>query len=153
MKVYIMKALSFFLIFFSLIFFTACDGPSLGGKVKKEYFTGGKLRSEFIMTDSTGRNGQLKKYGYEGHLTSVVNIKNGVKNSTEVWYDKEGRVILKVPYNNGEKEGMEYAFYPNGEVMIATTYQSNVRHGKAAAYKQDGTVQRQVMFKNGRLIN
>ena len=150
-----MKALSLFLVLFSLFFFTACEGPSVGGKgkVKKEYYTGGKIRSEFIMTDSSGHNGLLKKYGYESHLTSTVNIRNGVKHGTETWYDNKGRVIQKVPYINGEKHGVQTGHYPNGDVMMSITYQSNVAHGKATKYNQDGTINQQVVYRNGRIVN
>ncbi len=148
-----MKALSLFLVLFSLIFFTACEEPSLGSKVKKEYYTGGKVRSEFIMTDSTKQNGQLKKYGYEGHLTSTVQMKNGVKNGTETWYDKRGRIIRTVPYNNGRIHGTIKEFYPNGEVLASIPYQSGMKNGQAFSYNKDGSAHRKVIFKNGRMIN
>jgi len=148
-----MKASSLFLVLFSVIFFTACEGPSLGGKVEKEYYTGGKVRSEFIMSDSTGQNGELKKYGYEGHLTSLVSISNGVKNGMEVWYDQKGRVIRNVPYVNGRIDGTLKEFYPNGDIMATLPYQSGMRNGKAFSYNKDGSVHRKVIFKNGRMIN
>jgi len=148
-----MKALSLFLVLFSLFFFTACKEPGLGGKVKKEYFTGGKLQSEFIMTDSTGQNGQLKKYGYEGRLTSVVNIKNGVRDGMEIWYDTKGRVIRNVPYINGRIDGTLKEFYPDGEVLATIPYQSGVKNGQAFSYNKNGSVYRKVIFENGRMIN
>ncbi|MEA3434164.1 MAG: hypothetical protein U9R13_06240 [Campylobacterota bacterium] len=148
-----MKALSLFFILFSLLFFTACEGPSLGGKVKKEYFTGGKIKSEFIMTDSTEQNGQLKKYGYEGHLTSVVNIRNGVKTGMEVMYDSQGRVIRKIPYDSGRIHGSMKDFYPNGDTMATIPYQYGTRNGTAYSYYADGRVARKVKFRNGKMIN
>lgn len=149
-----MKALSLFFVLFSLIFFTACEGPSLGGgKVKKEYFTGGKLKSEFIMTDSTEQNGQLKKYGYEGHLTSVVDIRDGVRDGMEVWYDTKGRIIRNVPYVNGRIHGTLKEFYANGDVLATIPYQSGIKTGEAFSYNKDGSVHRKVIFKNGRMIN
>ena len=148
-----MKALSLFLILFSLLFFTACEGPSLGGKVKKEYFTGGKIKSEFIMTDSTEQNGQLKKYGYAGHLTSVVTIRNGVKSGMEVMYDSQGRVIRNIPYDNGRIHGTLRDFYPNGDTMATIPYQYGIRNGTAYSYYADGRVARKVQFRNGRLVN
>ena len=148
-----MKVSSFFLVLFSLLFFTACEGPSLGKKVEKEYYTGGKVRSEFIMSDSTGQNGQLKKYGYEGHLTSVVNMRNGVKDGTEVWYDTRKRVIRNVPYVNGRIDGILKEYYPNGDIMATIPYQSGMRNGQAFSYNKDGSVYRKVIFKNGRMIN
>jgi len=152
---FFMKTVSLFLILFSLIFFTACEGPNVGGKgkVKKEYFTGGKIRSEFFMTDSTGQNGLLKKYGYEGHLTSTVNITNGVRNGMETWYDNKGRVIMKVPYVNGRKHGIQKGFYPNGDVMIYYNYKSGLKHGPAYAYRKDGSLHKSVIYRNDRLSN
>ena len=74
-----MKKLSLFLSIFVLLFLSACQEPGLSGKtVKKEYYTGGKLRSEFIMNDDSGQNGLRKEYGYDGHVISTVHIRNGV---------------------------------------------------------------------------
>ena len=148
-----MKISSFFLVLFSLLFFTACEGPSLGKKVEKEYYTGGKVRSEFIMTDSAGQHGELKKYGYDGHVTSVVNISNGVKDGMEIWYDSKHRVIRNIPYVNGKIHGTLKELYPNGDVMATVPYQSGMRNGQAFSYNKDGSVYRKVLFKNGRMTN
>jgi antitoxin component YwqK of YwqJK toxin-antitoxin module len=153
-----MKTLSFFLaLFLSLFFMTGCSSSSLpnpfGAKVKKEYFTGGKLRSEFIMEKGSEQNGVLKKYGYDGRITSVAHIKNGVNDGMETWYDKKGRILMKVPYVNGKKDGIQKAFYPNGDVMVATTYQNGIKHGKAVAYNKDGSIHRQAMFQRGNILN
>ncbi len=148
-----MKALSLFSVLFSLIFFTACEGPHLGGKVKKEYYTGGKVSSEFIMTDSSGQNGKLKKYGYEGHLTSSVNIQNGVKNGSETMYDSRGRVISKTPYINGRIHGAKKDFYPNGDTLGIIPYRHGMKEGTAFSYNKDGSVHRKVEFKNNKMVN
>jgi len=149
-----MTRISFFLSIFIFIFFTACSTPDLSDKkVKKEYFTGGQIRSEFIMDDDSGRNGLLKKYGYEGYLTSTAQIRNGMKNGIETWYDKQGRVLMRVPYVNGKKEGIQKAYYPNGDIMISTTYQDGMRHGEAITYKQDGSIYKQVFFENDKMTD
>ena len=148
-----MKAFSLFPLLFSLIFFTACEGPGLGGKVEKTYFTGGKIKTEFIMSDSTGHNGQLKKYGYEGHVTSVVNIQNGVKNGTEVMYDSRGRIISNIPYVNGRIHGTKKDFYPNGDVLGSIPYRYGMKEGIAYSFNRDGTVYKKVKFQNDRLVN
>ncbi|WP_295420506.1 hypothetical protein [Sulfurovum sp.] len=152
-----MKKLSMFLSLLLMVFVTGCSTPDLsssfGKKVKKEYFTGGKIRSEFIMSDNSGQNGLLKKYGYDGHLTSIAHIKNGVNDGEETWFDKQGRVLMKVPYVNGKKHGVQEAYYPNGDVMISTTYVNGVKHGKAVAYNKDGSIHRQVTFRNGKIVD
>lgn len=148
-----MKQFTFYFLLFTLLTFTACEGPSLGGKVKKEYYTGGKVSSEFTMTDKTGLNGELKKYGYEGHLTSVVTISNGVKSGIEIWYDSVGRVIRKVPYNKGRVHGTLKELYPNGTIMATIPYKYSIKEGTAYSYNKDGSVHKKVIFKNGRIIN
>ncbi len=151
-----MQKLSFFLSLFVLLFLSACSTPSLpfvGSKVKKEYFTGGQLRSEFIMSDNTGQNGLLKKYGYNGKLNSTVQIERGMKNGMETLFDQKDRVLKKTPYVNSKKEGVLEAYYPNGELMATITYHNNLKHGKAIKYNKDGSINQQVQFHNGQLAN
>ena len=149
-----MSKLSFFLSIFALFFLSACTSPSLLGKtVKKEYFTGGKIRSEFIMDDSTGKDGVLKQYGYTGNMTSSVTIRNGVKHGIETGYDDYGRVLWKLNYINGNQEGIQKAFYPNGDIMITYTYVNGAKNGPAQTYNIDGSVNKRVMYRNDKLIN
>jgi len=167
-----MKRLSFFLTILVLFLLSACSSPRVpetlknipspiptaipnlfGSNVKKEYFTGGKLRSEFIMSDKSGQNGLLKKYGYNGRLTSTVNIAHGVKNGTETLFDEKGRILKKTPYSNGRRQGVLEAYYPNGDIMAQITYVNNIRHGKAVKYNKDRSINQQATFHNGRLSN
>ena len=148
------KRLSILLAVFGFIFFTGCESPSLiGKKVEKKYFTGGGLRSEFIWSDKTGRNGTLKEYGYEGHQISTVNITNGVKNGVQTLFDEKGRVIRQIPYINGKIHGIDKSFYPNGDRMITYTYQNGLRDGYAYSYYPDGTVHKKAIYRRGRLAN
>lgn len=148
-----MKTLSFFLTLSLLFFFTGCSTPNFGKKVKKEYYTGGKIRSEFFMTDNSEQNGLLKKYGYEGHLTSVANIRNGVNNGVETLYDTKGRVLQTVTYINGKKHGIQKSYYPNGDVMIAIAYQNDMRNGEAFMYRRDGSIDKRATFRHDKMIN
>ena len=143
----------FIISLFILFFLTACDSPSFGKKVEKEYYTGGQLRTEFIWSDSTGRNGIKRTYGYEGHLTSSVNITNGVRNGIMTMYDKKGRVIRQTPYVNGKIHGIDKSFYPNGDQMITFTYQNGMKNGYAYTYYPSGKVCRKAKFRNNRVVN
>ncbi len=149
-----MKKLSLILATFLLLFFTACSSPSFGGKeVKKEYFTNGQIRTEFIMDDKTGKNGLLKKYGYNGELTSTVHILNGVKNGTETWYDVKQREIRKVPYVNGTIHGTMTELYENGDTMVTIPFKYGKKDGVAYAYNRDGSVFKKVTYRNGKITN
>jgi len=149
-----MKKLSFLLSIFILLSFTGCDSPSLSGKkVKKEYFTGGQIRTEFIMDDDTERNGLLKRYGYNGHVTSTVPIRNGVKHGIETGFDDKKRIIWKLSFVNGKQQGTQYAYYPNGDVMVSYTYANGRKHGLAQTYNKDGSVNKRVMYRHGKMSN
>jgi len=149
-----MKQTFFAFFLLSSLFFTACDSPNLyGKKVKKEYFQGGGIRTEFIMDDDTEQNGILKTYGYEGRVTSVVQFHHGVRDGIETGYDKKKRVIWKSKYVNGLQHGVSKAFYPNGDTMISYTYKKGVREGWAYTYRKNGDIDRKVLFHNGKIIN
>jgi len=141
------------LVLFSLTFFNGCDGPSLGGKVKKEYFPNGQVLSEFYMDDNTGQNGLLKRYGPDEKLTSTVTIRNGVKSGVETLYDPEGRVLTTIPYVNGKKHGQVKLYYPNGDIAVSMSYRNGVLHGDAYKYSVDGRVLEHRIYRNGRIIN
>ena len=121
---------------------------SLGEKVKREYFTNGKLRSEFIMFDNTGLNGVKKVYGLDGKLISISPIKNGVKHGVEKWFDKQGRLLMSIPYENGRKHGVQTIYYENGEPLITYTYVRGFKHGPSVVYNKNGTIAKRVLFQN-----
>lgn len=149
-----MKKLSLLLSIFLLLSLTGCDTPSLSGKkVKKEYFTGGQIRSEFVMDDDTEQNGLLKKYGYNGNITSTVTIHNGVKDGIEIWYDSKHRPVRRVPYANGRIDGTFTDLYPNGDTLATIEFANGIKNGMATSFKKDGSVYRQVMYKNGKIGN
>jgi antitoxin component YwqK of YwqJK toxin-antitoxin module len=147
------QKLVFLLSLFVLFFLTACDTPSLGKKVEKTYYTGGQLRSEFAWSDSTGKNGVMRTFGYNGHQLTSVKVTNGVRNGILTTYDEKGHVIKQTPYVNGVIQGVEKAFYTNGDVMISFNYRDNMKNGYAYTYFQGGKVCRKAKFKNNRLVN
>jgi len=149
-----MKQLTLLLSLFLFLSFSGCSTPSFSGKeVKKEYFTGGKIRSEFIMDDDTGRNGLLKNYGYNGNVTSTVTMRNGVKDGLQTWFDEKGRPIREVPYVNGRIHGVLTELYANGDTMVTLPFENGVKQGTAVAYKKDGSVHKRVVYEDGRIVN
>jgi antitoxin component YwqK of YwqJK toxin-antitoxin module len=150
---------SLFISFLSLFLFTACGQSTVtpyGDKVvqvQKEYFTGGKISSEFLMIDKTGQNGTMKKYGYEGKVTSISRIRNGVKDGIEVLYDGQSRPIRRTPYVNGRIHGTYTELYPNGDTMITIPFVHSLQEGEAYAYNKDGSIERTVIYSQGKIIN
>jgi len=145
--------LFYFFIFIIVLFTSGCESPSFGKKVEKTYFTGGQISSAYIWSDSSGKNGILKKYGYAGHLTSTVHIVNGVKDGIETLYDKHGRIIQQIPYINGRIHGIVTAFYPNGDKMITYTYKYGIKDGNAFTYNPDGTICKRAKYKRDKLVH
>ena len=134
----------------SFLLLIGCQSPTLGGKkVKREYFTGGAIRSEFIMDDDTGRNGLLKKYGLEGELVSTVTIRNGLKNGIETLYDKEGKKVLETPYVDGKRNGAEKGYFPDGSLWYVLPYKNDKPDGHAVMYDKNGKLIREATYRNG----
>jgi len=152
-----MKKISIALSLLLILFIVGCNSPSLpsslSGNVKKQYFTGGQVRSEFIMENNSPKNGILKKYGYDGKLTSIAHIKNGVRDGMETWYDKKGLVLMTVPYMNGRKHGVQKVYYANGDVWRSYTYEYGILNGDAVEYNKDKSIHKKVTFNNGKLIH
>lgn len=149
-----MKYISLLLFLLVLFLFTACDGLNLSGKtITKEYYTGGQVRTEYIMDDKTNRNGFIKRYGYDGNVISTETIRNGVLHGKMRLYNVKGLLIREKPYVNGRVHGTLRDFYENGEIMATIPYVNGVRNGVAYVYRKDGSVERRVTFKNDRMVN
>jgi antitoxin component YwqK of YwqJK toxin-antitoxin module len=156
---YIMKHTSLFFSSLLIFFFLGCSQsqPTPEGEevldVKKEFFTGGKVSSEFLMIDKTGQNGTLKKYGYNGKVTSISRVRNGVKDGIETWYDGKGRPIRRMPYINGRVHGTYTELYANGDKMVEIQIINGVKEGEAYSYNVDGSIARTVIYSQGKIIN
>ena len=120
--------------------------------VKTTKFNNGKVSSEFLSTSKDGRSGTLRKYGFNGKVTSNTTMVNGAKHGYETLYDPNGNVLKKTPYVNGFKQGTEHVYYTGGQIMVSTPYQGNKAHGKAIAYNPNGTVNKTATFNNGKRI-
>jgi antitoxin component YwqK of YwqJK toxin-antitoxin module len=154
-----MTKFSYLLPLLLVFLFNGCNGTASGSlspekdvvDVKKEYYTGGMLRSEFFMYDKTGMNGLRKMYGYKGELTSKTEIRNGIKHGKETSYDDKGRIRLVKPYSKGRLNGVATAYYDNGVPMMTITYLNGVKHGPATKYNRDGSVFEKKVFTHGRI--
>ena len=146
--------MKYLLLLLSLFIFAACDGPNFSGKtITKEYYTGGSIRTEYIMDDKAGRNGLIKRYGYDSNVISTETVRNGVKHGKMRLYNTKGLVIREKPYVNGRVQGTLKDFYENGDVLATIPYVNGVRNGVAYVYRKDGSVERRVTFKNDRMVN
>lgn len=62
-------------------------------------------------------------------------------------------MLWKLNYVNGRQHGKQYAYYPNGDVMIQFTYNYGMKHGPALTYNKDGSINKEVMYRNGKITN
>lgn len=153
-----MKTLTLSLLSF---LFLACSSANIPNPmsnvfkddVKREYYTGGKVRSEYIKSNKEGTSGVIKQYGYDGKILSTTTIENGTKHGDESYYSPDGRILKKIPYSNGRKEGVVEMYYPSGSLMVQISYIKNIKHGTAIKYNQDGSINDKAVFQNGKLMN
>lgn len=145
----------------SIVLFTGCTSsgastsvPSTSNSkdVVREYFTGGKLMSEFFITDQSTQSGILKRYGYDGKLTSTAEIKYGRKHGIETMYDPGGGILQKTPYVNDVINGEQIAYYENGSPMLSIQYVNGIKHGPYKTYKRDGSLYKEAIFNDGKIV-
>lgn len=97
---------------------------SLGQKVVRSYFPGGKTKSEVI-------------------------YKNGKKNGVARTYDSDGSVILELPYVDDMREGTSKKYYAGGKVLAQTTeYKNNKMNGFQTRYRGNGDLMSEARYED-----
>jgi len=142
------------IILFALLalIFSSCSFSQLTAhrdNITREYYTGGMLRSEFILTDKKMQKGILKTYDFDGKLQSSSQMMYGKKDGLETLYDQQGRIMQNTPYVKGLRHGKRIAYYPDGTTMLYATYVNGIKDGVAATFNKDGSIYKKIIYKKG----
>jgi len=137
-----------------MLIVSGCTTPSFidGKRVKREYFPKGQLKSEFIMSDFSGKSGILKEYGLDGELLASTTIRNGVKDGVKKVYYKDGSVAVETTYKEGKKDGPQRAYYQNGKRWYVLPFKNGIMDGHAVMYDQNGRIIKEAYYKNGQQV-
>ncbi len=92
-------------------------------EVKKEYYPGGKLKSEqnYIKDKLEGTG---KGYYESGKLQWEENYKNGKLEGIARGYYESGKLQAEANFKNGKKDGTLKVYYESGEIKLIETYKN-----------------------------
>ncbi|MCL2245690.1 MAG: toxin-antitoxin system YwqK family antitoxin [Lentimicrobiaceae bacterium] len=138
-----MKNSHLFLPLFCLLFlFASCT------KVKREYYSRGKIKSETHYR--FGKETGTTTY-YHNHYptkTMEIEMKRGKRNGKFVKRYFDGNPELEATYKNDLLEGVETHYYKNGNISLKTHYKKGVKNGPVTSWFSNGIIRESGAFVN-----
>lgn len=84
-------------------------------------------------------------------LLYSVNIIDGVKEGTEIFYSEKEKDVIN--YLNGIREGSSYTFYETGEIKYKREFRNGKVYKFVYEYNKDGSLKRKIAVnKHGEVI-
>src|SRR3990167_4150864 len=87
----------------------------------KTYYASGKLKSEWIFTEST-QTGVYKLYFEKGPLQAIRYYKNGVPDGVSKEFYEGGGVKTEWRFRGGKLHGETKEFWPSGQMRSITNF-------------------------------
>lgn len=108
--------------------------------VKIMYFKVFKKDGQIFHSNKEGKfEGQALVYS-KGHLMSIGNFKNGLREGFVTQYFSNGIIKNKTFYKDDKIEGMEYEYYDNGKVNYKANWKNNKYYGSEWHWLNNGTL-------------
>lgn len=133
---------------FLLISFFCLSQLSCTEKIKKEYDSNGKLRSEREIDDGE-YNGFYKIYNENEILIESGNLINGKKNGEVKYFDELGNLIKTAKFENGIPNGLVETFFQNGNKQSKGYFKDGLQDGLTQAWYENGAKKSITNHKRG----
>lgn len=118
----------------------------------KFYDGAGKIRAEETFKNDI-KNGPAKVYYESGKVAEDNNWKDGELNGICIKFFENGNLKCKRNYIMGKVDGKSLYNFPDGKIYADGAYKNDIKFGEWIFYKQDGTIDKKVMFINGKAKN
>jgi len=120
--------------------------------IKKEYYTGSKLRREISYKNGL-LDGTFKSYNKNGILIEETNYKDNKKNGQQQYFYEDGVLLRTENWMNGIKIGEFKMFYHQGHIQTLETYdKKGLKEGKFEEYYPTQAPRRIAVYKKDELI-
>jgi len=128
----------------SLFLFAGCT------KVKREYYSRGKLKSEthYRFGKETGTTTYYHKH--YPTKTMEIEMKRGKRNGKFIQRYFDGRLETVAFYKNDLLEGVETHYYMNGNMSMKVHYTKGLKNGSVTTWYSNGLVKEIGFFVNDR---
>lgn len=112
------------------------------------YFPGGAVASEGMFVNSKPE-GEWKSYYENGVLKSIGTKREGLSDSTWIFFDEQGRKTTQYEYTNDKKNGCAVKFDTLGLVSVEMFFVNDVLQGEQVWYYPNGNIKKTTQFANG----
>ena len=85
------------------------------------------------------KQGEMRKYDFEGNLINECEYKNGLEHGNEKEYYKSGKLKFEAKYLEGEKIQIK-KYYENGNIQLEIKYKKDSDKGKGKEFYENGKI-------------
>lgn len=118
------------------------------GKVEKEYFPNGKIKSE-VHYRQDKKNGEAIYYYNNGMVNIRCSYNDDQLDGLFEKSNPDGSINESTHYKNGLKEGSSVTYFENGKPAIKMNFINDLPNGKYREYFDNGQVKIEGQYKNG----
>jgi hypothetical protein len=108
------------------------------GKVDREYYTNGNLKSEVELNKKGEINGVKTVYYEDKKVLSKEHYTNNIKNGEFISYYPNGNIQITLWYNDGKKDSTLKAYYNDGKLQYTYDYVNDKINGYFREYFNNG---------------
>lgn len=114
------------------------DKDSLKQGVWREFYAGGKLKSESVYKNNKKQGLEISWYNSSGCVKLERYFNNGQLDGPVTYYSRNCKKELIENYKNGVKEGLEIAYYSNGRIKSEGYFKKGNLDGVYKVYNKNG---------------
>lgn len=129
-----------------LLFITAL--VSCSDNTKKEYYAGGKVKTEITIVDGK-KNGPAKAYYESGELKREGTYVNDSLEGNVITYFINGQKETETNYIGGKKTGLYKEYYEDGQLKTEANLKDDNQDGLTKHYFETGKLKSEEYYKEG----
>lgn len=114
------------------------DKDSLKQGVWREFYTGGKLKSEVVFKNNKKHGLEISWYNINGCVKQETYYNNGQLDGPVTYYSRNCKKEYTENYKNGVKEGLETSYHSNGRIKSEGIFKKGNLDGVYKVYNKNG---------------
>jgi hypothetical protein len=114
------------------------DKDSLKQGVWREFYAGGKLKSESVYKNNKKQGLEISWYNLSGCVKQEAYYNNGQLDGPVTYYYRNCKKEMTENYKNGVKEGLEISYHPNGRIKAEGYFKKGNLDGVYKVYNKNG---------------
>lgn len=114
------------------------DKDSLKQGVWREFYAGGKLKSEVVYKNNKKQGLDISWYNLNGCVKQEAYYNNGQLDGPVTYYYRNCKKEMTENFKNGVKEGLETSYHPNGRIKAEGYFKKGNLDGVYKVYNKNG---------------